>query len=249
MKVAIVTPFHAEPLIQLAHCIRSVGQQEQGLEHFQLEHVLVADGGDVGLAVDAMKVSGIPTVCFPRVLSLPVAHADFGNCARAVGALDAVARGFDAVGFLDADNWIERAHVERMVALHRATGAPICTASRMICRVNGSPMFADKESDGDLHTDTSCLFVTREAFRLLPFWAFIPRSAAAIGDRVFWTMVRNSHGLERAHCRLRTVNYRTRYAVHYRAINEEPPPEAKENPPPPGGVMLQPVLLRVPGPA
>lgn len=248
MKVAIVTPFHAEPLLQLTQCVRTVGQQEQGLEQFELEHILVADGGDVGLAVEAMKCSGLPTQRYPRVISLPVAHRDFGNCARAAGALDAVSRGFDAIGFLDADNWLDLSHVERMVALHKTSGAPICTATRLICRVDGSSMYRCEESDGEKHVDTSCLFVTRAAFWLLPFWAFVPPSLSATGDRIFWSMVKSSPQLERAHCRRSTVHYRSRYAVHYRAIGEEPPPEAKDNLPPPasGGIMLQPVRLLVP---
>lgn len=247
MKVAIVTPFHSEPLLQLAQCVRTVGQQEQGLEHFELEHILVSDGGDVALAVEAMKCSGLPTQKYPRVISLPVAHRDFGNCARAAGALDAVSRGFDAIGFLDADNWLDLSHVERMVALHNTSGAPICTATRLICRVDGSTMYQDKESNGETHVDTNCLFIMRAAFWLLPFWAFVPTSMSAVGDRVFWSMIKNSPQLERAHCRRSTVHYRTRYAVHYRALNEEPPAQAKENAPPvTGGVMLQPVRLLVP---
>jgi glycosyltransferase involved in cell wall biosynthesis len=245
MKVAIVTPFHCEPLEQFAQCVRSVAEQELGEAH-SVEHVIVADGDDPRNVVEAMRLARVPTQSFARVISLPVAHADFGDCARAVGALDAVARGFDAIGFLDGDNWIEPAHVQTMIRLHESTGADICTASRTICRVDGTPMFFDKESDGAAHVDSSCFFVTRPAFYVLPFWAFIPLSHAAVGDRVFWQIVKHTP-TSHAHSAARTVNYRSRYAVHYRAIGETPPPEAKENPPPPPpGLLMSSAVLMVP---
>jgi len=247
MKVAIVTSFHAEPLEQIAQCVRSVAEQELRGDH-TLEHVIVVDGADPAIVGRAVLQSRMPTQKFPRVISLPVAHADFGNCARGVGALDAVARGFDAICFLDGDNWFEPAHVQTMIGLHLRAGADVCTASRTICRVDGSPMFFDKESDGVTHVDSSCFFVTRPAFHVLPFWAFVPPSHAAVGDRVFWEMVKHSP-TSHAHSEARTVNYRTRYAVHYRAIGETPPPEAKENAPPPGAVLMSSVFLLLPATA
>jgi glycosyltransferase involved in cell wall biosynthesis len=245
MKVAIVSPFHHEPLEQLGHCMRSVAEQGVHDAH-SVEHVIVADGDDPRKVGEAMKLARIPTQKFPRVISLPVAHADWGNCARAVGALDAVSRGFDAVAFLDGDNWIEPAHVQTMIALHVVTGAKVCTASRTICRLNGSPMFFDGESDGARHVDTNCLFITRGAFHVLPFWAFVPASHAAVGDRVFWQVIKLARDMTHAHSGARTVNYRTRYAAHYRAIDEAPPPEAKENAPTPAGIMFDSVVLLVP---
>jgi len=245
MKVAIVSPFHHEPLEQLGHCMRSVAEQEVHDAH-SVEHVIIADGDDPRKVGEAMKLAGIPTQKFPRVISLPVAHADWGDCARGIGALDAVARGFDAICFLDGDNWIEPAHVQTMIQLHKRTGADVCTASRTICRVDGSPMFFDKESDGAAHVDANCLFFARPAFHLLPFWAFIPLSHAALGDRVFWQMVKHTP-TSHAHSEARTVNYRSRYAVHYRAIGEAPPPGAKDNTATPAAsVTLDPVFVLVP---
>lgn len=257
MKIAIVTPFHSEPVEQLARNMRSVHEQEGGpfsgvVGHpapsflTTVEHLIVSDGADLGRAVEAMKLASLPTQNYPRVISLPVAHADWGNCARAVGALDAVARGFDAIGFLDGDNWLDRGHIATMVALHDATGAAVCTTSRMICRVDGTAMFVDQENDGDRHVDSNCFFFTRAAFYLLPFWAFVPPSHAAIGDRVFWQIVKRAPGLVHSHSLARTVKYRTRYAVHYRATGEQPPPEAKEAPPAPAGIVLQPRTLLLP---
>jgi hypothetical protein len=245
MKVAIVTPFHGESVEVLAQNMRSVYDQVHTKRH-TIEQVIVADGDDPGRAVEAMDVARLPTRAFPYLISLPVAHRDWGDCARAVGALDAVARGCDAIAFLDGDNWFAALHVSTMIELHESRGVPICTAGRMICRVDGSQMFPDLESDGEAHVDANCLFVTREAFYLLPIWAFVPLSHAAAGDRVFWQIVKSAPGIAYAHSSAPTVNYRSRYAVHYRKLGEPPPPEAKENPPHPRGIVLQPRTLLLP---
>lgn len=244
MKIAIVSAFYHEPLEQLGRCIRSVAEQELAAAH-TLEHVIVCDGDDPRKVSEATKDARVPTQKFPRVIYCPVSHADWGDCARGIGALDAVARGFDAICFLDGDNWLEPSHVQTMIRLHEMTGADVCTASRTICRIDGSPMFFDDESDGETHVDSNCLFFTRRAFHVLPFWAFVPLSHAAVGDRVFWAMVKHAPA-SRAHSKARTVNYRSRYAAHYRAIGEAPPAGAKENPLVPGSVLMSSVFLLLP---
>ncbi len=212
LRVAVVVPFHAEPPDQLERCVASVEEQTH-----PCELVMVSDGGR----------PYTPTGSDARVLHLPHAHGDFGNCARAIGAIEAMGAGVDAVAFLDADNWLHPEHIARMVALHESTKAPVCTASVTLVRVDGSVMPIASPSDGKVHVDTSAIFVTREAFPLLPLWAFVPRELAQMGDRVWWQLAKNS-GYPRAHCTEPTVYYRDRYAAHYRALGEPLPPEAKE---------------------
>ena len=233
MKIAVVTPYHAEDVAELAACVRSVADQELA-PHDEIERVLVADGGDTLRGVEAARIAR-RRAPMPKMISLPVAHADYGNGARAVGALDAVARGFDAVAFLDADNWYAGDHVASLIAAHRLSGASVLSSGRAICRVDGSVLFPhDQESDGVHHVDTNCLMLTRQAFPLLPIWAFIPPELAVVGDRVFWAIVQRS-AVDHKHTGKPTINYRTRYAVHYRAKGETPPATAKENPPAPAG--------------
>jgi hypothetical protein len=107
--------------------------------------------------------------------------------------------------------------------------SPVATATRTLCRVDGSTLYLDSESDGLRHVDTSCLFLRREAFGWLPAWGLIPRELAAHGDRVFWSLLMNyTTAAERRHCLEPTVFYRTRYAIHYRNLGEQPPATAKE---------------------
>ncbi|MEM9692341.1 MAG: glycosyltransferase, partial [Myxococcota bacterium] len=153
-RVAVVTPYYREEAAVLEQCVASVAAQTVPVTHF-----VVADGHPQPDLVDRFRVEH---------LVLPDAHGDNGNTPRAIGSLSAVNRGFDAIAYLDADNWYRPEHIERMVALQRRTGASVCTSGRTIHRLDGSFMLVDRESDGLRHVDTSCLFLTRDAFRLVP---------------------------------------------------------------------------------
>lgn len=88
-------------------------------------------------------------------------------------------------------------------------------------------MYRDRrESDGARHVDTSCFFLTRLAFGVLPVWTMMPKELAAACDRVFWHSVL-AKGFSRAHCVEPTVAFRTQYEVHYMACGERPPPGVK----------------------
>jgi hypothetical protein len=160
---------------------------------------------------------------------LPRAHADYGNTPRAIGSLLAHGEGYDAIAYLDADNWLYPEHVAAMVALHDQSGAPVCTATRTIHRVDGSLMFVDTESDGIKHADTNCLFFTREMFRLLPLWSMMPRELAPHCDRLIWSAI-IGRDVDRGHCSTPTVAYRTMHRVHYERVGETPPPGARHLP-------------------
>ncbi len=211
LRVAVVTPYYQETPEILAKCCDSVRRQTHACTH-----VLVADGHPQ------------PRFATPDALHivLPAAHQDNGNTARMIGAVSAMNQGFNAIAFLDADNWYEPDHIARMVALHRRTQADVCTAGRMIVREDGSPMFIDWESNGVDFTDTSCLWLTGQALSLVPLWGMMPPKAGPIGDRVFWRAVVNQ-GVSRAHDPSPTVAFRTRYQFHYEQAGEIPPEGAK----------------------
>ncbi len=138
-------------------------------------------------------------------------------------------RGYDAVAFLDADNWYYPDHIEAMVELHLRTGAAVCTATRTIHRQDGSLMFQDRtECDGIGHVDTSCYFVARPAFELLPLWVMMPGPLGPVGDRVFWQSI-IARRIPRAHSYRPTVAFRTQYQCHYARLREPAPPGAKTN--------------------
>jgi hypothetical protein len=111
-----------------------------------------------------------------------------------------------------------------MTRLH-ADGAVICTANRTLHRLDGSLLYCDLTSDGRLHVDTSCIFLTRRAFRITPLWSLMPKRLSPQCDRIFWLGCLGSR-LPRAHSRETTVAFRTRYAGHYDYCGEAPPPGA-----------------------
>ncbi len=214
LRVAVITPYYREPLEMLRHCHDSVRTQFHPCTHF-----LIADGQP------RPEVSSWSAQHFV----LPRAHGDVGNTPRCLGSLSAMNQGYDAVAFLDADNWYYPNHVEAMVQLHQQTGAAVCTATRSMHRLDGSLLYVDRqESDGKEHVDTNCFFLTRQAFRVLPVWALMPPQLALIGDTIFWQALRARRLLVAHHSRP-TVAYRTTFQVHYRNVGETPPPGTKSN--------------------
>jgi hypothetical protein len=217
LRVAVITPYHAETEEQLRCCLRSVASQTYPCTHF-----VIGDG----------PRSPLPAVSDALVhIVLPKRHADYGDTPRAIGSISAMAQGFDAITYLDADNWYDHDHVERLVELWSATQADVCVASRSLHRLDGSLLSAGGDpQDGAQLVDTSCLFVTPAAYSLLPIWALLPARLHAIGDRVLWAAVR-SKGLRVARLTTPTVRYRTAFRVHYEERGEPPPEGAKSNAP------------------
>lgn len=201
LNIAVVTPYYQEPDDVLLQCHNSVLAQTH-----PCTHILVADGH----AKPIFKAS-------PRTLhaQLPQPNADYGNTPRFIGAALADSYGFDAIAFLDADNWFEPAHLERMAAALERGKTPLVSCKRTFRHLDGSVLACTElEEDRFIHVDTNCWLVTRPAFCLLPIWR-IPKWAAIMGDRVFLEHARRMR-FEVTETQHRTVNYRTKYVNHYR---------------------------------
>jgi predicted O-linked N-acetylglucosamine transferase (SPINDLY family) len=214
LKVAVVTPYYKEDRALLERCIKSVRAQS-----YETTHILVADG----LPQNWIDETGV------RHVRLDHPHADFGDTPRAIGGLLAVSEGFDAVCFLDADNWLDEQHVAICVATALANhAADYVVARRRLVRVDGSVLPVAPTEDNDGHIDTSCLFLLRGAFHTIARWATMPRPLACIGDRVFTATMR-LEGLRAVRTGQVTVNYLCTWATFFRLAGEDPPPYAKEN--------------------
>lgn len=208
MRVAVITPYFKEPLEQLRGCHESVAAQT----YAEVTHFMVADGHP-RREVDSWPV---------RHLQLPWNHKDFGDTPRAVAAMSASSQDFDAIAFLDADNWYEPNHIETLVRLHRESGAQVVTATRNLIRPDGSILAVCKQSNGVDFCDMNCFFITRDAFAVLGAWAFKDPRASIVDDYVLWMIIKNSN-LRVAHSTAPTVNYRTMWAMTYIEHGEEPP--------------------------
>jgi hypothetical protein len=213
-RVAVITPYYRESVEQLQQCHDSVLTQLYPCTHF-----LVADGHP------RKEIANWSA----QHLILPQSHNDSGNTPRCLGSLSAMNLGYDAIAYLDADNWYYPNHIEAMIHLQRQTGADLCTATRSIHRLDGSLMYVDQhECDGKRHVDSSCFFLTRSAFRILPVWAMMPPQLGPICDTIFWRAVQGRR-LRTAHHPQPTVAFRTQYQVHYQNIGEPAPPGTKTN--------------------
>jgi glycosyltransferase involved in cell wall biosynthesis len=206
-RVAVLTPYFREPLAQLERCRRSVSRQT-----VRCEHIFVADG----FARDELDSWPI------RHLRCSTPSRNFGDSPRRIAGEAAIEAGFDAVVYLDADNWLRPRHVESLFACHLARGTPVCHSARTFHRVDGTLMPLLHGGDNSTHVDTSCLFVAAEAFDLLPLWATWPTELSRIGDRMFWhAMLARGYG--HGFTGGMTTCYEATHVAFYQSVAEAPP--------------------------
>ena len=213
MRVAVVTPYYQEPREWIERCLASVRAQTHACDH-----IVVADGH----AQAWLDEAGV------RHIRLDRSHRDFGNTPRAIGALLAVSEGYDAIAFLDADNWYGPDHVQRCAALAQESGADYVSARRFWARADASVMNVQVAEDADgSHVDTNCFFLTFGAFHTIPRMVLMPKPMTMWGDRFYLKSLREE-GLREARTDVPTVYYLCTWSGVYRAIGETPPDFAKD---------------------
>ena len=214
MKVAVITPYYKEPRAWLERCLASVRGQT-----YECVHIVVADG------FPQAWIDDLPGV---RHLKLDRPHADYGNTPRALAAIMAANEGFDAVCFLDGDNWIGEDHVRTCVELAEREDLDYVTTKRHMVREDGSiiPLRIDEDCDGS-HVDTNCYFLLRGAFHTIARWALMPQPMAVYGDRVYLASLREE-GLRTACTEERSVWYLCTWAHLFRQVGETAPAFAKD---------------------
>lgn len=211
MKIAVVTPYHTEPLDMLKRAHDSVMAQTHPCTHY-----MVADGHA------RAEINDWPV----RHIALPVEHNNNGNTPRAIGSLDAIGDDFDAIAYLDADNWFDPDHIAGLVALHEETGADLVSSGRVIHAIDGSVLMHDGEvGDGDRHADTSALLVFESAFSVIPIWSLMPDELGPNCDRVFFQAALKLQ-LRHEHLNHTSMHFTSRYGPHYRAAGLPVPPDA-----------------------
>lgn len=208
VKVAIVTPYWRETPAVLQRCIDSVAGQA--------DHFLIADG------VPQPWIDEHPV----RHIRLDRSHGDYGGVARSIGAMLAIGEGYDAIGFLDADNWLYPDHVEHCLEVASMVHECDYVIAHMTSRRPDGSAIEFEEQSYEQHVDTNAFFFLRGAFHLLPVWGTMPKIATPVGDRFFYAAVREQ-GLRRAVAGRKTVNYLCIAEPVYRSIGETPPPGAK----------------------
>lgn len=210
MNICVITPYFRTELAWLQQAHDSVKAQS-----IPAHHILICDGSEPAALADFQGTHII----------LQRNYQDYGNTPRLIGSYRAVTRGADAIAFLDADNWYHPFHLEGLVRFAQERNLEACASSRMLYRLDGTPLMKCTQVTGQPYIDTSCLLVMKPAFGHLIAWTLFPQSVAADTDNRLW------HFMKTAGARLDfldnpSVAYRTRHASHHRLAGETPPPEA-----------------------
>lgn len=215
LRVAVITPYYQESDFYLQRCMDSVASQ-----HYPCTHFLVADDRAKPL------VSGRAGV---RHVELGRAHADYGDTPRAIGSLLAVAEGFDAIAYLDADNYYLPEHIAGLVATWQQQQGliDVIASQRFFVYPDGRLMPLADRMDVRAGVDTNCLFLAGRALPLAHAWLRIPGPLHAFGDRVFW-LILAAAGLRMGQLAQTTVAYTSNWRIHYLRLGELPPPDAKD---------------------
>lgn len=211
MKIAVVTPYYQETTEQLVRCLSSVAKQTYN----NLTHILVADGYP-------KRFENFQNL---EQIHLPYSHSDAGATPRAIGALSAFSKGYDAVAFLDADNWYYPDHIETMTSAMQSTNADAVIATRTIHALDGKELYVDRvESNGTNMVDTNCMFLKKTVSHYMGFWVTTPQYKM-VSDRVFWqTCV--SNGIKAVRCDKPTVAYASKWAWHYQYAGVQIPDDS-----------------------
>lgn len=220
-RVAVVTPYHTEPLEILAHCHVSVRRQTLAADHF-----LIADG-HARNEIDGWAVQHV---------KLPRAHGDCGCTPRGLGALLAASEGYEFVAFLDADNWYHDDHLRSLVAVWEQRGGQVCASFRTFHDLEGQLLPVEEADENALrHIDTSCFLIHRSGFACLTDWLAMPKALAPLCDRIFFAgLLHRRFAVSSSGAR--TVAFRSQYREHYEVAKRPVPSNAKD------GTTLQPAL-------
>ncbi len=214
-RVAVITPYYKEETWKLRRCHESVLRQRGDVTHF-----MVADGFP-NAEVDQWGV---------RHIRLAAAHADNGDTPRGIGALVAFAQRFDAVAFLDADNWFADNHLSSLLRVQRRQRANVVCSYRQVVLADGTPVArVDPEDARKSHVDTSCYLFTSERRFLATFWSRMPKFCGPICDRVVFALAAG-HGTI-AHTEKQTAFFESNYSLHYRMARRRAPEQLNDIPP------------------
>lgn len=211
MKIAVITPYHTEPLDMLERAHKTVLAQTHPCTHY-----MIADG-HARSEIDHWQV---------RHVTLPTAHHNNGNTPRAIGSLDAIGADFDAIAYLDADNWFEPEHIANLVKHQAETGANIVSSGRVIHGMDGEILLPEGEQeDGTATVDTSTMLFDRSAFAVLPLWGTMPNELGPNCDRYIFKGAQ-ALGCTHHHSGHLTLHFTSRYGPHYRAAGQPVPADA-----------------------
>lgn len=208
----VVTAYYKEDRALIERCIRSVQAQTVATDH-----LMIADGHPQAW-IDGAGV---------RHLKLDRPHGDYGNTPRGVGAVLAMAEGYDGFCFCDADNWLETIHVEACLAAARGLGDDCdYVIARRFLRRPDETILPLTDEPIENHVDTNCFFFLPGSYHLLHLFSNMPNEMSSVGDRIFYSGLK-ARQLRTAVVTSPTVNYHCLWLPCYKVLGEAPPEGAK----------------------
>jgi hypothetical protein len=213
MKIAVVTPYFKPDQAKLVRCLDSVSAQTVKVVHY-----LVSDGEREDW-LDAYDIVH---------MALPSNIGSTGATPRGLGALTAFHDGFDAVTFLDADNYFDPSHIAQCVALQQENKVDLVFARRHIFFPDGEVLKDPDPQDGPGgHVDANCYFITKSAAFLVGMIGMYPREFGAGEDRPTPLLVQK-FGLTFEYLDQPTVWYETNWEYHYQLAGKAPVGKLRE---------------------
>ena len=208
MKVAVITPYFKEPLEILKLCHESVKNQD-----YPARHIMVSDGHPI----DEINDWDCDHIILPN------SHNDIGSTPRLIGSYHAIGLGYEAVAFLDADNWFRKDHIDSLVDLYHKTNASFLYSTRMLYSLDGgSKLGVCWQIDGKTFIDTNCMMFTKGSFHLLDNWVLMPDYGHLIGDRIMTYHI-NKSNVRMSYSEKPSVSYRCAKAGIYNYLGLEVP--------------------------
>lgn len=209
MKIAVITSYFNEKSAMLNRAHESVLAQTVPCNHF-----IVVDGGILrDPPLDA------------QIVYLSNNHNNYGDTPKWIGAISALSQGYDAIAFLDADDWLSPEHIENCLNAIKKSDSKICITNRQLHRPDGTVI--DVHEGMDIH-QSHCVLIMAEAARKLLSLSIKPNAMCEIGDRIMWAAIREKK-IPYAFEPNQTYHYTTTWRVHYEAINETLPDGSKKS--------------------
>ena len=210
MKVAVITPYYKPRRDWLEKCHQSVLQQTH-----PCTHILVGDG----CAEDYLNDWDI------QHITLQKGCRNSGDTPRGIGSVSAIGQGFEAIAYLDDDNWYHPQHIESLMNLHQQTQASICVSHRLIVGINDEPIGECPLIHPDYFVDTNCYFITESAFTIALSWSRIPDEFSYLDDRLILLYIKQKN-YSLAFSEQMTIAYRTKFPIDYIRYQKPIPSQA-----------------------
>ena len=172
IMLLIITPAFLEDENILKRNILSVKNQNFNKDYC---HSVIFDGVD-RLEIFKKQYANIKNLFFFQVKNN---HDDYGDYIRRLGTKICLSRGFNAISYLDADNYIEENHLKQIYDIHKNKKKNIVISRRRLLSDSENVI----ETSSDFY-DTNTITLFNDCIQIGLKWGKYPRELSLLGDRI-----------------------------------------------------------------